>query len=96
ARVLGRQLPCWHEACSVALAAHAACKDRLLVGWDIAIAPEGPLLLEGNSYADVDFLQRVHRCSIGDSPLGPLLFARLVDVENRIASGTLRGGGDYA
>lgn len=96
ARVLGRQVPCWHEACSVALAAHAVCKDRLLVGWDIAIGPEGPLLLEGNSYADVDFLQRVHRCSIGDSPLGPLLFARLVDVENRIAAGTLRGGKDYA
>ena len=95
ARVLGRCVPYWSEVCAVALAAHSACKDRLLVGWDVAIGPAGALLLEGNSYADVDFLQRVHRCSIGDSPLGPLLFSRLIDLERRMAAGTLRGPRDY-
>jgi hypothetical protein len=95
ARVLGRVVPCWNEVRSIALAAHSACKDRLLVGWDIAIGPKGALLLEGNSYPDVDFLQRSHQCPIGDSPLGPLLFSRLVDLERRSASGTLRGPLDY-
>ena len=95
ARVLGRVVPCWNEVRSIVLAAHSACKDRLLVGWDVVIAPNGALLLEGNSYPDVDFLQRSHQCAIGDSPLGPLLFSRLVDVERRSASGTLRGPLDY-
>jgi len=96
ARVLGRVVPCWSEVRSIVLAAHTACNDRLLVGWDVAIGPNGALLLEGNSYPDVDFLQRSHQCAIGDSPLGPLLFSRLVDLERRVATGTLRGPLDYA
>lgn len=93
--VRGRQLPCWEQVREIALAAHAACNDRLLVGWDIAIGPEGALLLEGNSYPDVDFLQRSHQCAIGDSVLGPMLYERLAEIERRAASGTLRGPMDY-
>ena len=95
ARVTGRALPCWDQARAIALAAHAVCRDRLLVGWDIAIGQQGALLLEGNSYPDVDFLQRAYRAPIGDSPLGPLLYARLVEIEQRTAAGTLRGPLDY-
>jgi hypothetical protein len=95
ARVVGRVMPCWNQVRSIALAAHSACRDRLLVGWDIAVATGGAVLLEGNSYPDVDFLQRAHQCAIGDSPLGPLLYARLTDLERRVATGTLRGPLDY-
>lgn len=95
ARVLGRIVPCWNEVRSIVVAAHSACRDRLLVGWDVAIGPAGALLLEGNSYPDVDFLQRSHQCPISESPLGPLLFSRLIDLEHRSASGTLRGPLDY-
>lgn len=95
ARVLGRVVPCWNEIRSIALAAHSACRDRLLIGWDIAIGTDGAVLLEGNSYPDVDFLQRADQAAIGDSPLGPLVYARLVDLERRVATGTLRGPQDY-
>ena len=95
ARVLGRIVPCWDEIRSIALAAHTACRDRALVGWDIAVGEDGAVLLEGNSYPDVDFLQRSHQCAAGDSPLGPLLYARLADLERRVATGTLRGPLDY-
>ena len=95
ARVLGRIVPCWDEIRAIALAAHAACRDRALVGWDIAVGEDGAVLLEGNSYPDVDFLQRSHQCAAGDSPLGPLLYARLEDLERRVATGTLRGPLDY-
>ncbi|HKP23689.1 MAG TPA: sugar-transfer associated ATP-grasp domain-containing protein [Dongiaceae bacterium] len=95
ARVLGRIVPCWDQVREIALAAHAACRDRALVGWDIAVGEEGAVLLEGNSYPDVDFLQRSHQCAIGDSPLGPLLYARLADLERRVATGTLRGPDDF-
>lgn len=95
AQVVGRIVPCWDDIRSIALAAHAACRDRALVGWDIAVGEDGAVLLEGNSYPDVDFLQRSHQCAAGDSPLGPLLYARLVDLERRVATGTLRGPLDY-
>lgn len=95
ARVLGRVVPCWDEIRSIALAAHSACRDRALVGWDIAVGEDGAVLLEGNSYPDVDFLQRAHKLAVGDSPLAPLLYARLVDLERRVATGTLRGPLDY-
>jgi hypothetical protein len=89
-RVLGRVVPCWNEVRSISLAANAACNDRLLIGWDIAVGPDGAVLLEGNSYPDVDFLQRSHKCAIGDSPLGPLLYSRLLDLERDAAAGTLK------
>jgi len=95
ARVLGRIVPCWDQIREIALAAHAACRDRALVGWDIAVGEEGAVLLEGNSYPDVDFLQRSHQCAVGDSPLGPLLYGRLADLERRVATGTLRGPNDF-
>jgi hypothetical protein len=93
--VLGRTLPHWPEIRAVALAAHLACPDRLLVGWDIALTPDGAVLLEGNAYPDVDFLQRVHRCPLGASPMGPLLYARLIELRQRMSGGTVRGSDDF-
>ena len=77
APVLGRVVPQWSAIRALALAAHHAFGDRMLIGWDIAMTPEGPILIEANSYPDTEFLQRVHRQSIGDSPLGPLLAYQL-------------------
>ena len=77
APVLGRVVPQWPEIRALALAAHRAFVDRMLIGWDIAMTPDGPILIEANSYPDTEFLQRVHRQSIGDSPLGPLLAFQL-------------------
>jgi hypothetical protein len=90
AKVTGRQMPHWDEIKAIALKAHNAAQGRLLVGWDIAVTPDGPLLLEGNSYPDVDFPQRVCRVGIGESPLGAPLHAALLDLERRIAAGTVK------
>ena len=90
AKVTGRQLPHWEAVKAMALKAHDAAKGRLLIGWDIAVTPEGPLLLEGNSYPDVDFPQRACRVDIGHSPLGAPLHAALADLEHRIATGTVK------
>ena len=90
AQVTGRQMPHWEEIKAIALKAHNAAQGRLLVGWDVAVTANGPLLLEGNSYPDVDFPQRVCRVGIGHSPLGAPLHAALLDLERRIATGTLK------
>ena len=73
APVTGRVLTAWPGIRVLAVGAHQVFSDRMLVGWDIALTPSGPVILEGNSYPDVHFLQRVHEQPIGMSALGPLL-----------------------
>lgn len=83
ARVTGRVLESWPEIRALAMAAHRVFCDRMLIGWDIAITPSGPVLLQGNAYPDVHFLQRVHDQPIGFSSLGPLLLRALDQVRVR-------------
>lgn len=71
--VEGRVLQTWPAIRELALDAHRAFSHRILVGWDIAMTDEGPVLLEGNVNLDIMFPQRVYRQGIGRSPLGPLL-----------------------
>ncbi|HVZ02632.1 MAG TPA: sugar-transfer associated ATP-grasp domain-containing protein [Dongiaceae bacterium] len=81
APVAGRKVPLWPAIHALARAAHRVFADRLLVGWDVALTPDGPVLIEGNSYPDTEFLQRVHEQPIGASPLGPLLAHHLDRLE---------------
>jgi hypothetical protein len=79
-------MPLWHETQRLALAAHRAFHYRTTVGWDIAITPEGPVLLEGNTNYDVMFLQRVHNQPIGHTRLGELLDFHIADYMSSPAS----------
>jgi hypothetical protein len=79
--VMGRTVPCWNEAVTLAKRAHDICRDRVLVGWDVAITPEGPVLLEGNSYADTHAGQRIHRKPYGEMRIGELLRFHLARLE---------------
>jgi hypothetical protein len=81
--VAGRRIDQWDAIRDLAITGHQAFKDRLLIGWDIALTPTGPVLVEANSYPDVHFLQRVHRQAIGASELGPLLQSRLEQLLTR-------------
>jgi hypothetical protein len=71
--ITGRSVPCWAAVAALAERAHRVTRDRVLVGWDIAITPAGPLLLEGNSYPDVHYPQRIHRRPYGEMRVGTLL-----------------------
>jgi hypothetical protein len=73
ARITGTQLPMWPEVCDFALRAHRAFDDRVLVGWDIAITPDGPVLVEGNGAPDLDIMQRFIRRGLMAARLGVLL-----------------------
>lgn len=44
----GYQLPFWEETKKLVTKAHEQLKDIKSIGWDIAITPSGPVLLEGN------------------------------------------------
>jgi hypothetical protein len=71
--IIGRIVPCWDAVAALAERAHRVTRDRVLVGWDIAVTPSGPLLLEGNSYPDVHYPQRIHRRPYGEMRVGQLL-----------------------
>ncbi|MGF1611954.1 MAG: sugar-transfer associated ATP-grasp domain-containing protein [Kiloniellales bacterium] len=46
------ELPYWRESCELARRAARHFLPLLTVGWDIAVTPEGPLLIEGNASWD--------------------------------------------
>jgi hypothetical protein len=58
APVEGRTLPLWEEVKQLAIIAHSAFLDRVVIGWDIAILDDGPILVEGNGNPDMDIIQR--------------------------------------
>ena len=84
AAVTGRIVPCWPELAALALKAHRLVPERVIIGWDMAITPEGPSLLEGNSFLDPVFPERVFRQPIGQMRLGALLDFHLDRLEARL------------
>lgn len=75
--ITGRILPMWKELCALVERAHAAFADWVVVGWDIALLPDGPALVEGNNGPDVDLIQRPLQARFGDSRLGQLIALHL-------------------
>ncbi len=73
AQITGRSIQEWPAIRNVALAAHRAFPHRVLVGWDIALTDDGPMVLEGNTNLDVMFLQRVQGKPASASRFGALL-----------------------
>lgn len=84
-RVSGRIVPFWPEVCRVAKAGHNVARDRVLIGWDIAVTPAGPVILEANGVPDFIFPQRVLRVPVGETRLGQLLAPHLDRLEREIA-----------
>jgi hypothetical protein len=82
ALVAGRVIAHWPELAALAVRAHRTFSGRMIVGWDLALTPDGPMLLEGNSDPDTHFLQRVHRRMIGRSPMAPLIRHHLQAAES--------------
>ncbi len=83
--VEGVILPFWPQVKATALAAHRTLTmDRLLIGWDIAVTPTGPLILEGNVLPDVTFPQRVGHTPFGQSRYGEIMHHYLDRLEAKL------------
>jgi len=50
--IAGFNLPLWTETLETALKAHRAFTPFKVIGWDIAVTPEGPKVIEGNIWFD--------------------------------------------
>ena len=70
----GTGLPFWEEVKATAIRAHSAFEGRVLIGWDIAIDDEGPIIIEGNRGPDMDLMQRFMETGF----CGPHRFGELV------------------
>ncbi|HET6160827.1 MAG TPA: sugar-transfer associated ATP-grasp domain-containing protein [Dongiaceae bacterium] len=73
AHVEGRRLPMWQGAVDLVLRAHRAFGDHVVIGWDVALLDDGPILIEGTRRPDVDMLQRTSQGPIGNGRFGELL-----------------------
>ncbi|WP_374655339.1 sugar-transfer associated ATP-grasp domain-containing protein [Dongia sp.] len=73
AAIEGRLLPCWREARDLVESAHPHFSDFAVIGWDIAILPEGPCIIEANGAPDLDIIQRTARAPLGNARLGRLI-----------------------
>ncbi len=73
AKVEDRLIEHWPAIAAMAVRSHDAFNHRLMIGWDIALTPDGPIMLEGNTKFDVMLLQRVQNKSAGETRLGALL-----------------------
>ena len=77
ARIAGRTVPGWKDACALAERAHAAFSDRAVIGWDIAVTDDGPVIVEGNAGPDLDIMQRAARSGMAGGRVGELLLHHL-------------------
>lgn len=55
----GYQLPYWNEVKELVEAAHKQFYNIQSIGWDVAITPNGPILIEGNDNWEIDTPQSI-------------------------------------
>jgi hypothetical protein len=56
----GFAIPFFHEAVTEALELHRHLLPLMVIGWDIAITPDGPLFIEGNDNMEISINQEVN------------------------------------
>ena len=56
----GYKIPYFHEAIKEAISLHRRLVPLVVIGWDIAITPDGPLFIEGNDNMEISINQEVN------------------------------------
>jgi hypothetical protein len=77
APIAGRQVPEWNTIKSLAIAAHEALPDYTFVGWDLALTPQGVVVLEGNPGWGAESLQKPHGSPLMDTRFMDICLARI-------------------
>ena len=78
APIAGRALESWPQIKALAVRAQQVFADRLFVGWDITMTPNGPVIVEGNSSPGLDIFQRPARSGMANGRFAELLAARMI------------------
>ncbi len=77
AAITGAVLPCYADVFALALRAHRAFSEFPSVGWDIAITPDGPMLVEGNYDWNIFLAQQPHGSALATTPFADDFWAHL-------------------
>lgn len=76
--IKGRQIPHWADVKATALHAHACLFPELaLIGWDIGVTDDGPVIIEGNWTPSLRSLQAACGKGLGGTRLGDLMTMHL-------------------
>ncbi len=87
AAIVGRRLPLWAETRDLVLRAHAeAFPQYSMIGWDVGIGSDGPVLVEGNGKPGLFAAQRATRQGIGETRFGELIQYHLAMAQRRAAA----------
>ena len=81
--IAGFPLPHWRAARALAVRAHESARFLPMVGWDIALTPDGPVLIEGNTWGNPDIMQAPTGRPLGDTPYIAALNAHMRAVAAR-------------
>lgn len=82
--IAGHVLTHWPDALALVKQAHLrGFADYRLIGWDVALTPDGPVLLEGNGKPGVLMPQRAARRGLGEGRYGELLAWHLSRLESK-------------
>ena len=73
----GFQLPHWESAKRLVLRAHEALERIAVVGWDVAILEDGPVIVEGNDSPGASSSQMPSGVPLGETPLVPAVAEHL-------------------
>ena len=73
ARLLGFALPCWRELVALTLDAARSFAPLRLQAWDVAVCPDGPLLVELNAGGDYNLPQLATGQGVMDEAFAELL-----------------------
>jgi hypothetical protein len=76
-QIAGERLPFWREILQLTLTAHQCFDWMPFVGWDVAITPDGPVLLEANPTWCVDLLQIPRGAPLGDTEFSAIFVEHL-------------------
>jgi len=86
----GAQLPHWPEVVALAGAAHALFLRQGIVGADIAITPDGPRVIELNSYPMHGFYQKCFARGFWNADIAPVVTEALARAGHRKPTRDLR------
>ncbi|MCW3488821.1 sugar-transfer associated ATP-grasp domain-containing protein [Dethiobacter alkaliphilus] len=91
-QIKGRLLPYWNETVKVVKHAHSYFSYRLIIGWDVLITKDGPVILEANGQPGLSFIQKAYLSSMGSSGLGNAMAFHLSKAISYMYNGIIGSG----
>jgi hypothetical protein len=76
--IAGLTIPCWAECVARACRAHGLIEAQVpVIGWDVAVLEDGPILVEANHLPCGNLAQMPAGFPLGASPFAEVVVGRL-------------------